>query len=291
MRVKATAVGSVVSVVVPAARKTSNRTTVWICSTLLLLLLRDVSVIIALSTSIGWIVWMATQQLPLLPSSVLIPPYDELPLQQQQNISQPSQAATVVPIRHHHAVIGHQQNTDALLSAVPSASSSFSDAAYYDSEWRTYDDGVGFYFEVYGTVQGVSFRKHAQRKVREMAHATPSSTSTTTAAGTTVTNSFMNSNSKNVQLVGWIRNTSRGTVEGEVAISSTEILEREDHVATVTATSARKKGELQKWLQMIGSPKSHIDRVEFVDLPPERVHKLLRQMDDFVIRKTTSTTE
>jgi acylphosphatase len=124
----------------------------------------------------------------------------------------------------------------------------------YDGDSR---GAGGFRFEVHGKVQGVSFRKYAQRKAREIVQ-----TANKNGGG-----------QQAFQLVGWIRNTGRGTVEGEVASSGSQ---------------QQPRLEFQNWLQMTGSPKSRIDKADFVDLDPERVQTLLRRMDDFEIRKTTT---
>jgi acylphosphatase len=102
---------------------------------------------------------------------------------------------------------------------------------------------TGFRFEVWGKVQGVFFRKYTQRQA------------TTLGGGDGV--------------VGWIRNTSRGTVEGEVACRDSTACQH-----------------LQEWLQRTGSPKSRIDRAEFQTLDSNRVAELFLQHAAFDVRKT-----
>lgn len=107
---------------------------------------------------------------------------------------------------------------------------------------ETSDTAIGgFQFKVEGKVQGVSFRKYTQKKAREVG-----------------------------SVVGWIRNTERGTVEGEVASRSLEKLQI-----------------LQEWLRMTGSPRSEITKAHFQQLSVEQVQALLTKMDDFEIKETT----
>ncbi|KXS13315.1 acylphosphatase-1-like protein [Gonapodya prolifera JEL478] len=88
-------------------------------------------------------------------------------------------------------------------------------------------------FEVWGVVQGVFFRKYTSRRAIELG------------------------------LVGWVKNTDRGTVQG--------VMEGE-----------RKKVETMKiWLRTRGSPQSRIDRVEFSN---ETDIEAL-QYEDFSIKK------
>ncbi|XP_020665586.1 acylphosphatase-2 [Pogona vitticeps] len=70
-------------------------------------------------------------------------------------------------------------------------------------------------YEVFGRVQGVCFRMYAEEKARK--------------AG----------------VVGWIRNSSQGTVTGQVQGP-------EDKV-----------NEMKAWLTSVGSPSSRIDRTNF----------------------------
>ena len=103
------------------------------------------------------------------------------------------------------------------------------------------DNSIGGYsFEIHGKVQGVYFRKYTQRRAREIG-----------------------------DVVGWIRNTSRGTVEGEIA-----------------SRSLNRRQTLKVWLQTTGSPKSEITKYEFQDLPSSRVQELLDELDDFIVQKT-----
>lgn len=126
------------------------------------------------------------------------------------------------------------------------------------------DDPTGGYrFEVHGKVQGVSFRKYAQRRAREIIR--EQYREEERDAGR---------RRRPVLMVGWIRNTGRGTVEGEVA-SSTE----------------RPRKEFQTWLRTIGSPRCRIDKADFVNLDRARVEEmlqLLRGADGLEIRPTTA---
>ncbi|XP_031449762.1 acylphosphatase-1 [Phasianus colchicus] len=88
-------------------------------------------------------------------------------------------------------------------------------------------------YEVSGRVQGVFFRKYTQ------------------------------SEAKRLGLVGWVRNTSHGTVQGQAQ-----------------GPAARVR-ELQEWLRKIGSPQSRISRAEFTN---EKEIAALEH-SDFQIRK------
>ncbi|XP_057715748.1 acylphosphatase-1 [Corythoichthys intestinalis] len=70
-------------------------------------------------------------------------------------------------------------------------------------------------YEVFGRVQGVFFRKYTQAQ------------------------------GKKLGLVGWVQNTSMGTVQGQV---------QGPH---------KKVKEMKEWLKSTGSPKSQITKVEF----------------------------
>jgi acylphosphatase len=135
-----------------------------------------------------------------------------------------------------------------LLLLFPSArtnnimlSSSLSSESKDNNNNNNNNNGIGGYsFEIHGKVQGVYFRKYTQTQAREIG-----------------------------DVVGWIRNTSRGTVVGEVASRSSEGRQR-----------------LKVWLQTTGSPKSQITKYEFKDLTIARVQELLEELDDFVVQKT-----
>ncbi|XP_055511895.1 acylphosphatase-1-like [Leucoraja erinacea] len=75
-------------------------------------------------------------------------------------------------------------------------------------------------YEVFGKVQGVFFRKHTQKEAKRLG------------------------------LVGWVRNTERGTVEGRLQGA-------EQPVRT-----------MQAWLRAKGSPRSRIDKAEFSNQRP-----------------------
>eukprot|EP01026_Neomeris_dumetosa_P037722 TRINITY_DN3058_c0_g1_i5.p1 TRINITY_DN3058_c0_g1~~TRINITY_DN3058_c0_g1_i5.p1 ORF type:complete len:126 (-),score=4.58 TRINITY_DN3058_c0_g1_i5:100-477(-) len=73
-------------------------------------------------------------------------------------------------------------------------------------------------FEVFGKVQKVYFRKFTQEQGQHLG------------------------------LVGWVMNTQKGTVIGQ--------MQGEEH----------KVKEMQEWLRNVGSPQSRIDKVEFSDV-------------------------
>lgn len=70
-------------------------------------------------------------------------------------------------------------------------------------------------YEIFGKVQGVFFRKYTQQE------------------------------GKKLSLVGWVMNTSKGTVVGQIQ-------GKEDAV-----------NKMKDWLRKTGSPKSRIDKAEF----------------------------
>ncbi|KAM6311507.1 acylphosphatase-1 [Aegotheles albertisi] len=70
-------------------------------------------------------------------------------------------------------------------------------------------------YEVSGKVQGVFFRKNTQKEAKRLG------------------------------LVGWVQNTSHGTVQGQIQGPATRVR------------------ELQEWLRKVGSPQSVISRAEF----------------------------
>ncbi|XP_019374339.1 PREDICTED: acylphosphatase-1 isoform X2 [Gavialis gangeticus] len=74
---------------------------------------------------------------------------------------------------------------------------------------------------------------------------------------------FGKAEGRQLGLVGWVRNTERGTVQGQVQ---------------GPAAAVR---QLQQWLRDTGSPKSRIDRAEFRN--EKKVATL--QYEDFLIRK------
>ncbi|XP_036404154.1 acylphosphatase-2-like [Megalops cyprinoides] len=72
-------------------------------------------------------------------------------------------------------------------------------------------------YEVYGHVQGVFFRMHTEKEGNQL------------------------------KLVGWVRNTNRGTVEGQVQ-GPKDTVEK-----------------MKTWLRTTGSPMSRIDRATFTN--------------------------
>ncbi|XP_035300831.1 acylphosphatase-1 isoform X2 [Cricetulus griseus] len=77
------------------------------------------------------------------------------------------------------------------------------------------DTLVSVDYEIFGKVQGVFFRKYTQAE------------------------------GKKLGLVGWVQNTDRGTVKGQLQGPISKVR------------------PMQEWLQRRGSPKSHIDRANF----------------------------
>ncbi|NXA50377.1 ACYP1 protein, partial [Nothocercus julius] len=88
-------------------------------------------------------------------------------------------------------------------------------------------------YEVFGKVQGVFFRKYTQAE------------------------------GKKLGLVGWVQNTSHGSVRGQLQ-----------------GPAARVR-ELQEWLRKTGSPQSRISRAEFCN--EKKIEAL--EHKDFVILK------
>ncbi|KAL3049113.1 hypothetical protein OYC64_008570 [Pagothenia borchgrevinki] len=70
-------------------------------------------------------------------------------------------------------------------------------------------------YEIFGRVQGVFFRKYTQAE------------------------------GKKLGLVGWVQNTSAGTVQGQLQGPCSKVK------------------EMKEWLKSTGSPKSHITKAEF----------------------------
>ncbi|XP_055473446.1 acylphosphatase-1 isoform X1 [Psammomys obesus] len=77
------------------------------------------------------------------------------------------------------------------------------------------DTLVSVDYEIFGKVQGVFFRKYTQAE------------------------------GKKLGLVGWVQNTERGTVQGQLQGPISKVR------------------NMQEWLRTRGSPKSHIDRAKF----------------------------
>ncbi|KAF7484102.1 acylphosphatase-1 isoform X1 [Marmota monax] len=77
------------------------------------------------------------------------------------------------------------------------------------------DTLVSVDYEIFGKVQGVFFRKYTQAE------------------------------GKKLGLVGWVQNTDRGTVQGQLQGPISKVR------------------RMQEWLETKGSPKSHIDRANF----------------------------
>lgn len=140
-------------------------------------------------------------------------------------------------------------------------------------------------YEVSGRVQGVFFRKYTQVRCGVVGRgprdswAGPSRASwcgvgfvsvalpaVGSCSGPEPSHAFVlspQSEAKRLGLVGWVRNTSHGTVQGQAQ-----------------GPAARVR-ELQEWLRKIGSPQSRISRAEFTN---EKEIAALEHTD-FQIRK------
>ncbi|XP_059844008.1 acylphosphatase-1-like [Hypanus sabinus] len=88
-------------------------------------------------------------------------------------------------------------------------------------------------YEVFGKVQGVFFRKHTQKEAKRLG------------------------------LVGWVQNTERGTVKGQLQGTDEPVR------------------AMQTWLSKTGSPRSHIEKAEFTN--QKRTQQ--RNFSDFQIIK------
>ncbi|KAF3701275.1 Acylphosphatase-1 [Channa argus] len=77
------------------------------------------------------------------------------------------------------------------------------------------EDLISVDYEIFGRVQGVFFRKYTQAE------------------------------GKKLGLVGWVQNSSTGTVQGQLQGPHSKVK------------------EMQEWLKSTGSPKSHITKAEF----------------------------
>ena len=89
-------------------------------------------------------------------------------------------------------------------------------------------------FEVSGRVQGVSFRKHTKAKAEELG------------------------------LMGWCRNTRRGTVEGEYEARQLSASQRLPSVKEYGDSDLGvEEAAFKEWLCNIGSPRSSIDKCTF----------------------------
>ncbi|XP_030888921.1 LOW QUALITY PROTEIN: acylphosphatase-1-like [Leptonychotes weddellii] len=95
------------------------------------------------------------------------------------------------------------------------------------------DSLISVDYEIFGKVQGVFFHKYTQAE------------------------------GKKLGLVGWVQNTDRGTVQGQLQGPISKV------------------HHMQEWLETRGSPKSHIDRANF------RNEKIIVKLDysDFQIVK------
>eukprot|EP00977_Amphora_coffeiformis_P022116 scaffold10501_cov141-Amphora_coffeaeformis.AAC.3 len=103
----------------------------------------------------------------------------------------------------------------------------------------------GYSFEVTGKVQGVFFRKHTVLQARHL------------------------------QLMGWVRNTYRGTVEGMFAGEN-------------AGEAATALNEMRHWLLHVGSPRSRIEKTTFAPLSAAQIEILRQEYPEFTQRPTTT---
>lgn len=131
------------------------------------------------------------------------------------------------------------------------------------------DSLVSVDYEIFGKVQGVFFRKHTQVWAPPRSASPPwlrprwRCAAPALTRGAPVSPFPAQAEGRQLGLVGWVRNTERGTVQGQVQ---------------GPAAAVR---QLQQWLRDTGSPKSRIDRAEFRN--EKKVATL--QYEDFLIRK------
>ncbi|CAL8300172.1 unnamed protein product [Boreogadus saida] len=95
------------------------------------------------------------------------------------------------------------------------------------------EDLLSVDYEVFGRVQGVFFRKFTQAEAKKLG------------------------------LVGWVRNTEAGTVEGQLQGPGSKV------------------AEMQSWLRTTGSPQSKIIKAEFKN---EKIIKCLEHSTFKVVR-------
>lgn len=101
----------------------------------------------------------------------------------------------------------------------------------------------GFTFEIQGLVQGVYFRKYTQLEARRLG------------------------------LSGWVANTRRNTVVGQVWLRTEGVHTDSPHQnptndkETIDIEINPKLREMRHWLSHIGSPHCSIDHASFHDLP------------------------
>ncbi|XP_049754126.1 acylphosphatase-1 isoform X4 [Elephas maximus indicus] len=98
-------------------------------------------------------------------------------------------------------------------------------------------------YEIFGKVQGVFFRKYTQVPLsRFQLITTPCITERNIVWSCAI---LTIAEGKKLGLVGWVQNTDRGTVQGQLQGPTSKVR------------------HMQEWLEMRGSPKSHIDRANF----------------------------
>ena len=104
----------------------------------------------------------------------------------------------------------------------------------------------GYSFEVKGKVQGVFFRKCTVQRAQQL------------------------------QLMGWVRNTHRGTVEWAFA-------------ADATMTTAL--NDMRHWLWHVGSPQSRIETTTFTPLSEEQIALIRHKYLHFTKLPTTKRSD
>ncbi|XP_043538619.1 acylphosphatase-2-like isoform X2 [Chiloscyllium plagiosum] len=97
-------------------------------------------------------------------------------------------------------------------------------------------------YEIFGEVQGVFFRKVRMMKSKESI----SYLSKLDLPGYSVSN-YTEEQARKLGLVGWVKNTARGTVTGQVQGSVENV------------------NFMMNWLKSVGSPMSRIDKAQFSD--------------------------
>eukprot|EP00922_Rhytidocystis_sp_ex-Travisia-forbesii_P066675 GHVS01098997.1.p1 GENE.GHVS01098997.1~~GHVS01098997.1.p1 ORF type:complete len:229 (+),score=40.43 GHVS01098997.1:43-729(+) len=129
-------------------------------------------------------------------------------------------------------------------SAATSSSSSTSSSTCSSSSSNPSDPSLSAIyhhradFEVLGKVQGVFFRVHTQTRARQLG------------------------------LIGWVRNTCQGSVEGQIEGTKDSV------------------DEMLLWLRQVGSPKSRIDKCILKNYTQLKEHQLSREQD-FTVRRTS----
>ncbi|XP_070235681.1 acylphosphatase-2 isoform X5 [Bos mutus] len=89
-------------------------------------------------------------------------------------------------------------------------------------------------YEVFGRVQGVCFRMYTEDEARK------------------------------IGVVGWVKNTSKGTVTGQVQGPEEKVNSIGEKIQSWKVSCSRSHSKFRKsWLSKVGSPSSRIDRTNF----------------------------